>query len=180
MRPDESFVGQPIRSLQTMLRTIAQTDPRQVSVIPDGVYSPQTTEAVRSFQENNGLESTGAADQDTWERIVEAFKPANVEVSPAQPIYISLNPGQTFAPGDRHHHLTLVQAMLNLLTDVWKDIPKVGYSGILDGETEAALRYFQRLSQLPVTGVLDKNTWKHLVLHHANAANILDNQVNGP
>ena len=180
MRPDESFVGQPVRSLQTMLRTIAQVDPRQVSVIPDGVYSPQTTQAVRSFQENNGLEPTGFTDQDTWERIVEAFRPADVEVSPAQPIYISLNPGQTFSPGDRHHHLLLVQAMLNLLAETWSEFPAVGFTGVLDRETEEALRYFQKLSVLPVTGVLDKNTWKQLVLHHANASNILDNRINGP
>ena len=46
MRPDESFVGQPVRSLQTMLRTLAEADDRYNSVIPDGVYGPQTVAAV--------------------------------------------------------------------------------------------------------------------------------------
>ena len=49
MRPAESFVGQPIRSLQTMLRVLAEHDERYQSVVPDGVYSPQTMQAVSGF-----------------------------------------------------------------------------------------------------------------------------------
>ena len=35
MRPTESFIGQPIRSLQTMLRVLAEENPRYIRVIPD-------------------------------------------------------------------------------------------------------------------------------------------------
>ena len=177
MKPGESFVGQPIRSLQTMLRTIAQVDPNQISVIPDGVYSSQTTDAVRSFQENNGISPTGNVDQNTWERIVEAYRPAQIETDPAQPIYINLNPGQSFQRGDRHHHLTLVQAMLALMAQVYTNFPAVVLSGIFDEATESAIRFLQTLSGLPITGILDKQTWKHLVLHHAQAANQLDQEM---
>ena len=37
MRPPESFVGQPIRNLQTMLQVIAQNDPSYTAIIPDGI-----------------------------------------------------------------------------------------------------------------------------------------------
>lgn len=174
MKPGESFVGQPIRSLQTMLRTIAQVDPQQISVIPDGVYSSQTSDAVRSFQENNGLNPTGVTDQDTWERIVEAYGPAQIETSPAQPIYITLNPGQTFRKGDRHHHINLVQAMLLVLSQAYPGFPIVELTGLFDDATEAAIITLQTLSDLPVNGVLDKRTWKHLVLHHAQASDLLE------
>ena len=46
MRPDASFISQPVRSLQTMLRTLAEHDNRYQSVVPDGVYSSQTANAV--------------------------------------------------------------------------------------------------------------------------------------
>ena len=49
MRPVESFVGQPIRSLQTMLRVIAQNDAAHPDVIPDGIYGPETVAAVSAF-----------------------------------------------------------------------------------------------------------------------------------
>ena len=177
MKPDESFVGQPIRALQTMLRTIAQMDGIQMNVIPDGVYTQQTTDAVRSFQENHGLPPTGITDQDTWEKIVEAYRPARTEIMPAEPVYITLNPGQTFRRGDRHHHLNLVQAMLYLLGQVYDGFPAPAMTGELDGATEEAIRIFQQLSGLPANGVLDKTTWKHLVLHHALAGDTLERKA---
>ena len=176
MKPGESFVGQPIRSLQTMLRTIAQADPKQVTVIPDGVYTNQTAAAVRSFQENNRLPVTGVADQDTWDRIVAAYRPARTETEPAEPVFITLNPGQTFVPGQRHHHIHLVQAMLDLLSQAYSDFPGVSFTGVLDPETELALRTLQKLSGLEPTGVLDKQTWKQLVLHHGAAADRLERE----
>ena len=174
MRPDDSFVGQPIRALQTMLRTIAQVDPDQINVIPDGVYSGQTTDAVRSFQENQGLPPTGTADQTTWEKIVEAYKPARTETMPGEPVYVTLNPGQTFRRGDEHHYMNLVQAMLKLLSQVYREFPVVALTGVFDAPTEEAVVYFQRLSNLPANGILDKTTWKHLVLQHALAADVLE------
>ena len=37
MRPEETFVGQPVRSLQQMLRTIHEYDDRHSEIIPDGI-----------------------------------------------------------------------------------------------------------------------------------------------
>ena len=48
MRPNESFVEQPVRSLQSMLRVIAEDDPRLPVLIPDGIYGPETMAAVIS------------------------------------------------------------------------------------------------------------------------------------
>ena len=42
MKPEESFLSQPIRSLQTMLRVIAEDDPSHVRIVPDGIYGPET------------------------------------------------------------------------------------------------------------------------------------------
>lgn len=58
MRPLSSFVGQPIRSLQTMLRVIAEDDPSHLRIVPDGIYGPETTAAVSTFQRNHGLPVT--------------------------------------------------------------------------------------------------------------------------
>ena len=92
MKPEESFVAQPIRSLQTMLRTIAQVEANQPSLIPDGIYGPQTARAVSAFQRRYGLPVTGIVDQPTWERIVERYGNAVTETEPAEAIQITLNP----------------------------------------------------------------------------------------
>jgi len=172
MRPPESFIGQPIRSLQTMLRVIAENDPQHPTLIPDGIYGPETVRAVQLFQRRHGLPATGVTDQPTWEAIVAVYEPAQIEQDEAQPLYVDLNPSQRIRRGERHPHLYLVQAMLTLLSEVYKSVGAPAMTGILDDATEDALAAFQALNGLPMTGQLDKHTWKHLVLHYPLAANL--------
>ena len=164
MRPPESFIGQPVRSLQTMLRVIAAHDHDLPSVIPDGIYGSQTTKAVTAFQRKYGLPITGITDQGTWEMIVSAYQPASINVTPAQPLQIVLEPNQVILAGQKHHCIYLVQAMLISLSEDYGSIPSPTLSGTLDSGTAESLSAFQRLSGLPITGELDKITWKHLVL----------------
>ena len=92
MRPQESFLQQPIRSLQTMLRVIAEQDGVSPTVIPDGIYGPSTFSAVSHFQRQHGLPVTGITNQDTWERIVAEYETALVFIDESQPLEIILNP----------------------------------------------------------------------------------------
>ena len=79
MRKPESFIGQPIRSLQTMLRVIAENDAVHETVIPDGIYGPETLSAVSTFQRLHGLPVTGVTDNRTWDAVVEIYESALVE-----------------------------------------------------------------------------------------------------
>lgn len=171
MRPEESFIGQPIRSLQTMLRVIGENTAAPVSLIPDGIYGPETVRSVSAFQRSHGLPVTGMADQATWDAIVAVYEPTLVEQGQAQVLEIILNPGQVIRRGERHPHLYLVQSMLLTLNAVYGSIGLVSVNGILDDATEDALFDFQRLSGLPSTGHLDKNTWKALALQYPLAVN---------
>ncbi len=172
MRPPESFVGQPIRSLQTMLRVIAENDPSYVRIIPDGIYGPETTRAVSTFQRKHGLPVTGVTDLPTWETIVAVYEPALVEQDSTQPLDIILNPKQVIRKGERNPHLYLVQGMLIVLSDAYKSVGQPSMTGLLDEATADALASFQALSGLPMTGNLDKHTWKHLSLQYPLAANL--------
>lgn len=172
MRPEESFIGQPIRSLQTMLRTIAEDKAGYQSVIPDGIYGPETMSAVTTFQQNHGLPPTGITNQETWEAIVEEFELARISRDQAYPLNVILNPGQILRKGERHPNLYLAQSILLVLAQTYGSVPAPGLTGILDEPTSDALSSFQGLSGLPMTGHLDKHTWKHLVLHYPLAANL--------
>ncbi len=171
MRPPESFIGQPIRSLQTMLRIIAQNDPAHPSVIPDGIYGPQTVAAVSAFQRIHGLPVTGVTDQRTWDAIVAAQIPARIEIDEAEPIYAILNPNQVIRRGEHHPAVYLAQGMLAVLAQVYESVGTPGNSGILDDATADSLASFQALNALPMTGTLDKRTWKHLALQYPLASN---------
>lgn len=172
MRPGESFVGQPIRSLQTMLRVLAEDDRTLPSVIPDGIYNTETITAVSAFQRKMGLPVTGIVNQETWDTIVNAYEPALIRVDKAVPIEIIMNPGKVYRRGDSSANLYLLQAMLAFLSFTHKDINAPSQNGTLDSSTAEALAAFQLLAGLPSTGELDKVTWKHLVNHFTLNANI--------
>ena len=175
MKPAESFVDQPIRSLQTMLRTIASVEPNQMNVMPDGVYGSQTAAAVRSFQRRQGLNPTGVVDQQTFERIVQEYERAYIEASKAQPVQITLDPGQVLKRGERNNHIYLAQSMLTVLNLLDSRIPAPPHSGVLDPETERSVAAFQTFAGLPPTGEIDKRTWRDLSLYYTLAADQLEN-----
>lgn len=171
MRPAESFVGQSVRSLQTMLRVIAEADGTIPTVVPDGIYGQRTLNAVTAFQRHYGLPATGVTDQQTWEKVVEVYEPALIRIGETQPIEIIFEPNQVFRRGDRSPYLYLLQAMLHSMSNDYPAIDPPQESGTLDGGTEEALAAFQLLAGLPPTGELDRITWKYLAHHftlHAN------------
>ena len=172
MRPAESFVGQPIRSLQTMLRVLAEDDPSFVRIVPDGIYGSETIRAVSRFQQRHGLPVTGITDQPTWEAVVREYDLALIRVDSAWPLQITLEPGQVIRRGERNLNLYLVQAILTVLSQVYQSVPCPSFTGLLDDITADSLAAFQGLSGLPMTGELDKHTWKHLTLHYPLAANL--------
>lgn len=175
MKPAESFAQQPIRSLQTMLRTIASVEPGQMNVMPDGIYGSQTAAAVRSFQRRQGLNPTGVVDEATHARIVQEYERAYIEAEKAQPVQVTLDPGQILRRGERNNHIYLAQSMLTVLSLLDPAIPVPPHTGVLDAQTQASVAAFQTISGLPPTGEIDKRTWKDLALYYALAADQLEN-----
>lgn len=173
MRPPESFIGQPVRSLQTMLRVIAEDDGRMPRVVPDGVYGPATMTAVSAFQRRYGLPVTGVTNQQTWDKIVEIFQPARIRITSAAPVAVVLNPGQVFCRGDCSPYLYLAQSMLTVLAQLYGNLSPAPCCGTLESDTAAALACFQPLCGLPATGELDRMTWQYLSQHFTLAANRL-------
>ncbi len=171
MRPEESFVGANVRSLQTMLRVIAENDSKIPTVVPDGIYGQETMNSVSAFQRIHSLPVTGVVDQLTWESIVKEYDCALIHRGKPQAIQILLEPGQVIRLGDYNANLYLTQAMLAFLSTAEVTIPRPEVSGTLDSGTAGALRAFQALADLPQTGELDRLTWKRLVLQYILNAN---------
>lgn len=174
MRPRESFVGQPIRSLQTMLQVLAEDDRSLPPIVPDGIFGQETVNAIHAFQRKFGLPGTGKADQQTWDAVVREYEPAYIRVHKAQPIEIIMDPGKVYVLGDSSPYLYLMQSMLLFLSQLHPDIETPSHSGTLDSPTSEALAGFQLLAGLPPTGELDKVTWKYLVEQFTLNANRSD------
>ena len=165
MRPRESFVGYPVRSLQTMLRVLAEQDYSLPAVISDGIYGPTTMQAVAVFQRKSELPSTGVVDEATWNRIADAYDTAIVDIEQSESIEILIDPGQVFRLGDSSPYIYLLQSILLQLSNDHITIPAPTHTGVLDAETVESLKQFQQLANLEQNGQLDKLTWKHLSKH---------------
>lgn len=156
------LIGQPVRNLQTMLRTIAQYDSEILPVIPDGVYSADTTASVSSFQRRHNLPVTGITDHDTWLAIVAEYKIALVEVGPAEPVNPIFQKGQVIHPGEVNGHLYMIHGMLQAVSDRFLSMPRVSCNNVHDDVSVAAIRWLQLRSNIEPTGNINRLTWKHL------------------
>ena len=155
MMTAEQYVGQPIRSLQTMLRVLSTIFPALLNVNPDGIYGESTKNAVSAFQRFAHLPATGIAETETWNALAGCYLRHAPSVLPPEPLRIVLQPGQTIAPGERNLHVYLVQAMLQALGQCYANSDPPAVTGILDASTQRAVRSLQALFGHEQTGVID-------------------------
>ena len=148
MNTPANYVGQPIRSLQTMLRTIAHADETLLKIVPDGIYGPNTVQAVREFQRQN--------------KLVAVYTVQSPSVLPAAPVTVRWTPNRTLAAGSRNSHLFLIQSMLQALARFYVNAPVLTVTGVHDAPSVAAVKWLQKLAALPQTGEIDQTTWAYL------------------
>jgi peptidoglycan hydrolase-like protein with peptidoglycan-binding domain len=113
---------------------------REKALLPDdvdGVFGPKTEQAVKDFQQSEGLVVDGVVGPITWSRI-HPYR----EASP------------TVQAGSLGPVVAKLQGVLKI---------GFGYAGAIDGVfgpvTEAVVRQYQTNSSLPITGVMDERTW---------------------
>lgn len=162
MTKQGSFLGRPVRGLQTMLRSICAVRCEIPSVIPDGVYGEDTMRAVAALQRYVGLPATGVADHATWDAVVSLYADSCEALQPPGALRLRAEPGAVIAPEEENLHLYLVQAMFEALGKIYENVPKTVMNGRNDGDCARALRWLQALSGLPETGGLDRRTWSCL------------------
>ena len=68
-------------------------------------------------------------------------------------------PGYTLEQGASGAKVRQMQEQLNVIAGAYPAIPKVAADGIYGPATEAAVRKFQSVFGLPVTGDVDYATW---------------------
>ena len=148
----------PVADLQEMLRYIFY----ESGLSADGHYGEETKASVMRLQKNGSLPVTGITDYETWDLAARTAGRAQIHRGCAEHLCIVLQPDQVITPGSRNTHLFLVQGILTAMSCYFENMPPVRLTGILDSETEAAVRWFQAGAGLKPTGSLDRTTWKCL------------------
>ena len=156
--------GDDVRQIQIRLNRISDNYPSIPKIaIPDGVFSFDTEDAVRRFQEIFSLTPDGIVGKDTWYRIqflynaVKKLNELNSEGITLEEVTDQFDEAAT--PGETGDQVRNIQYLLAYISLFYDSIPQVALDGIYGPATEAAVRAFQETFDLPVTGEVDLATW---------------------
>ena len=146
-----------VRSIQIRLNRISDNYPSIPKIaLPDGVFSFDTEDAVRRFQEIFDLTPDGIVGNATWYRIqliYNAVKRLNELDSEGIKLdEVTQQFDGELSEGDVGVEVNNVQYLLAYLSQFYNSIPPLTPDGVFGPATADAVRSFQRTFDLPVTG----------------------------
>ena len=84
-------------------------------------------------------------------------------------------PGTPLRVGDASNDVKTIQVELNRISENYPAIPKIpNENGIFDLATESAVREFQKIFDLSVTGEVDKATWYRIKQYYSGVKSLSD------
>ena len=144
-----------VRSLQRKLRNISSYYDEIPVIQADGIFGDSTEDALLKFQELFGLERTGIADFDTWNKIVEISQETDRATEPTDSVLIFNEGNVSINPGDKDNQLFVIQAMMLALAQETKNISAPSVTGIHDKNSVDAVKSVQLISGLDDNGIID-------------------------
>lgn len=155
IQPNINYLGRPVLSLQTMLRTLYTGSSALPLATADGVFGEGTLEAVMIYQRDHGLPVTGVVDADTWASIASAFQ---VEVSrrTASPYLLPTENGTPSLTRE------MAQAMFDSLAGQLSGPQAVHQPQLFGQVLRQNLLWLQERALLPQTGILNWESAKFL------------------
>lgn len=168
----ETYPGAPLQlgstgpfvtSIQAALNRISQNYPAISKISPvDGIYGPETERAVQAFQRIFSLSADGIVGPATWYQIIRIYvavqRLAELQSLGQQQYVISTYPSD-LSLNDTGDYVRQLQYMLSVLSDFIPGVPPLSITGTFDIPTRDAVRAFQQLYGLPVTGAVDAAVW---------------------
>lgn len=164
-------VNEEVRMMQRLLNRISTNFPGIPKIYPaDGIFNAETERAVRAFQEQFNLTVDGIIGKATWYRIVFVYtnvkKLGELDSEGLRLEEISRQFPRDLREGATGTSVQLLQLFLAVVGAYYDELPVLPVSsidGILGPQTREAVEAYQRMLQLPVTGIVDRATWTALV-----------------
>lgn len=153
-----------IREIQEYLRHIAAQDDRVPLITVDGIYGPETAQAVRRFQELYGLPVTGRVNRETWVAIYAQYLQTLRQTTVPEGVQIFPKGDYALKAGMENELVVIVQLLLNTLNRRFYNVPAVQVNGTFDPQTQQAVKEFQKLIDEEPTGEVNRRTWEMLTL----------------
>ena len=140
--------GDRVRQLQYMLAVVGQFVQEVPSISVDGIFGPNTRDAVAAFQGYEGFAVTGEADDRTWDALYDLYSGIDDRVLQNRSLFPQDDAGATTVANARNR------------------LAALGYTG---SNLQQALRAFQKANGLAVTGRLTDDTAKAITRQYQAA-----------
>jgi len=166
-------VGNSVRLAQIRLNRIARNYPGLPKISsPDGYFDAETRDAVRAFQRQFSLTPDGVIGSATWYAIARIYngvkRITDVNSEGIPPEDVTLLYGTELREGSAGAGVTELQYFLALISAFNESVRPVAVDGVFGANTRAAVEDFQFDYGLPVTGVVEINTWRALYTTYRN------------
>ena len=160
----EGAQGIGVKTIQYYLNILAYFNSNLLSLPLDGIFGPETTAAVRQFQQYYGLPVTGVMNTATW-NVLNRIYSETVEFLPEgySGEYGKLYPGYFLSEGMSGQNVRDLQTYLSLIGKNFEAIPEIPVTGYFGSQTRNAVIAFQNAFGIPANGAVGPITWNTIV-----------------
>lgn len=127
----------------------------------DGIFGPQTRNAVIAYQKMMGLPQTGVVNQETWNALISTYQ-AVVRIRPIEewlPGTVGF-PNIFLVEGMSGEEVRRAQELINIIARGYPAVGTVTVDGAFGPATRASVVAIQKQLGLPETGAIGPLTWE--------------------
>ena len=156
----EGSQGVGVKTIQYYLNILAYFNPNLSSLPLDSVYGPETTSAVRVFQQYYGLPVTGVVNTATW-NVLNRIYTETVEILPQgySGQFAKLYPGYVLSEGMSGENIRDLQTYLSFIGKVIDSLPEIPVTGYFGSQTRDSVVAFQNAFGINPSGAVGAVTW---------------------
>lgn len=150
--------GRAVRELQFYLYILSAYQSSIPAVSIDGRFGPSTEASVRAYQKFAGLTVDGIVGRATWDSL---YKRAS-QLRQSGPVIVFERqpwPGAPLQEGSEGPSVLYYTVLLQRIGYYFDSVQSLPLSNRYTPETVVATRSLQALLNLPVTGIVDQETW---------------------
>ena len=163
----EGAQGIGVKTIQYYLNILAYFNPNLSALPLDGIYGPETTNAVRIFQQYYGLPVSGVMNTATW-NVLNRIYSETVEFLPQgySGNFAKLYPGYLLTEGMSGENVRDLQTYLALIGQNYDAIPEIPVTGYFGTQTREAVTAFQNAFGLTPNGAVGAVTWNTIATQY--------------